>query len=269
MFSKLSNLNINDNYITDKYITFEKFKKIFFKLPYLSDLLRVNLTYISKNENLKIKEFEYFKVLINYENDLYMNESNINNASILSPNSKTRNYFNFYFPKNQEINLDNNNIDMNRKIKIDETICNIIKELIEKIKDRNDEKKEAIEKYLKLIDKISCYIGYYDDENIEEEIKFEKIGYFDSLYSIPILKNKNKIELKIIFNPESFNVSQTINIKLKAKGYCKIFHSNNNDFVWKKIKLGDIKDKKGKVKCFNNYKPKLIQEDNCVVAYKI
>ena len=269
LFSKLSNLNINDNYITDKYITFEKFKKIFFKLPYLSDLLRVNLTYISKNENLKIKEFEYFKVLINYENDLYMNESNINNASILSPNSKTRNYFNFYFPKNKEINLDNNNIDMNRKIKIDETICNIIKELIEKIKDRNDEKKEAIEKYLKLIDKISCYIGYYDDENIEEEIKFEKIGYFDSLYSIPILKNKNKIELKIIFNPESFNVSQTINIKLKAKGYCKIFHSNNNDFVWKKIKLGDIKDKKGKVKCFNNYKPKLIQEDNCVLAYKI
>ena len=269
LFSKLSNLNINDNYITDKYITFEKFKKIFFKLPYISDLLRVNLTYVSKNENLPIKEFKYFKVMINYENDLGTNESNINNASILSPNSQARNYFNFYFPKNNEINLDNNNIDMNRKIKIDETICNIIKELIEKIKDRNDEKKVEFEKYLKLIDKISCYIGYYDDENIEEDIKFEKIGYFDSLYSIPKLKDKNKIELKIIFNPENFNVSQTINIKLKAKGYCKIFHSNNNDFTWKKIKLVDRKIKKGKVKCFNNYKPKLIQDDNCVLAYNI
>ena len=270
LFSKISNLNTNDNYITDKYITFEKFKKIFFKLPYLSDLLRVNLTYISKDKNLENKEFKYFKVLINYENDLYMNESDINNARILSPNSKTRNYFNFYFPQktdNQDINLDNNNIDMNRKIKLDETICNIIQELIDKIKDRNDKKKEVIEKYLKLIDKISCYIYYYDDEDNEEDIKFEKIGYFDSLYSIPILKNKNKIELKIIFNPESFNVSQTINIKLKAKGYCKIFHSNNNDFTWKKIKLGDRNIKKGKVKCFNNYKPKLIQEDNCILAY--
>ena len=123
---------------------------------------------------------------------------------------------------------------------------------------------------MKLIDKIGCYIYYYEDENNEENLKYEKIGYFDSLYSCPALKEKNKVELRIIFSAESFNITQSIFMKLKAKGYYKIFYSNNKDFIWKKIKINsNAFEKRGKVKCFNNYNPVLNKENDYVLAYNL
>ena len=281
LFEKKFNLNTNNGYITDKYVNFDKFKKIFLKLPYLSDLLRVSVSYNTTNEDLEIKgeikEFQNVIVKINYENDIVQMDSAINKESILSFNSKPRNYFNFYFPNNEEIinsineeNNNNNNYEMNQKIKISDTICGIIQKLINKLKDENNPQNEEIERCLKLIDKISCYVYYYEDENDKETSKQVKFGYFDSFYSCPILKEKNKLKIKIIFSTENFNLFKTISIKLKSKGYCKIFYNNDKDFIWKKIKLNfnDI-NKKGKVKCFNNYTPVLIKEDDYLLAYNL
>ena len=267
---KIYNINTNEGYSTDKFITYEKFKKIFLKLPYLSDLLRVNFAYNITEENLENKEFKQFKVVINYEKEIDQIDTLLNKESIISPHNKTRNYFNFYFPKNEDINSNENNIDMDKKIKINETVCNIIQELIEKIKQKDDPLNKEIEKNLKLIDKIGCYIYYYEDENNEENLKYEKIGYFDSLYSCPALKEKNKVELRIIFSAESFNITQSIYMKLKAKGYYKIYYSNNKDFIWKKIKINsNAFEKRGKVKCFNNYNPVLNKENDYVLAYNL
>ena len=273
---KKNELNTSSEYSSEKFVTFDKFKKIFFKLPYLSDLLRVSLTHnINNNEfenNEDSGEFNFFKVEINYEND------KDNNMSI-NPNDKESNFFNFYFPLNQNIiNSDNNsNINMNKKIKRNDTIYNIIKELIKKLEslDVNNEdakqKFEVIKHNLNLVDKIKCYIYYYLDENNEHDLKYVKIGYFDSLYSIPILKTKNKVTLKIIFLKENFNLSNSIYLKLKEKGYCKIFYSENKSyFVWKKIKFSnkkkDEENLKGKAKCFKNYEPKL-NENDYTLAY--
>ena len=281
LFEKKFNLNTNNGYITDKYVNFDKFKKIFLKLPYLSDLLRVSVSYNTTNEDLEIKgeikEFQNVVVKINYENDIVQMDSAINKESILSFNSKPRNYFNFYFSNNEEIinsineeNNNNNNYEMNQKIKISDTICGIIQKLINKLKDENNPQNEEIERCLKLIDKISCYVYYYEDESDKETSKQVKFGYFDSFYSCPILKEKNKLKIKIIFSTENFNLFKTISIKLKSKGYCKIFYNNDKDFIWKKIKLNfnDI-NKKGKVKCFNNYTPVLIKEDDYLLAYNL
>ena len=265
MFSKINDLNISSEYSSEKYISFDKFKKIFFNLPYLSDLLRISLTYnINNNEfeyNDNPKEFEYFKVIINYENDID------NNKSILDPNDKTSNLLNFYFPENNEIisSENNNSINMNKKIKSNYTINNIIEDLIKKLEnsEKKEQKIEVIKRCLNMIDKIQLYIYYYMDENNEQDLKYTKIGYFDCLNSIPILKSKNKIVLKIVFLAENFNLSKSINLKLKSKGYCKIFHNvDKTDFFWKKVKINNNKEEmKGKVKCFNNYEAKLNEQD--------
>ena len=64
---ELSNMYIINNYSSKNYISFDKFKEIFFKLPYLSDLIRVSFSYISENRNEMNNEFDNFKVTIGYE----------------------------------------------------------------------------------------------------------------------------------------------------------------------------------------------------------
>ena len=51
LIHEISNININNSYNVTNYISFDKFKEIFFKLPYMSDLFRVCFSYLSINEN--------------------------------------------------------------------------------------------------------------------------------------------------------------------------------------------------------------------------
>ena len=275
LFHNISNLNISCDYNADNFITFDKFKKLFLKLPYLSDLLRVSVSYNMTEEDLKIKdlnqEFNSFKVVINYENDCDQLESMANNLSILSTSKKKRNYFNFYFPQNQEINLDNQNIHINmeKSIKINDSICNIIQEIMEKLKNNAEINNNVLER-LKMIDKMRLYLCYYEDEINERDLKQINIGYFDNLNSIPDLKEKNNVELKIIFSTENFNVTKTINIKLKTKGYSKIFYNSDKDFIWRKAKFNSSENQNsGKIKCFDNYSPILNKEEDYVMAYNL
>ena len=221
---EISNFDTNNSYSVNNYISFDKFKEIFFKLPYLSDLFRVSFSYISENKNTSSKVFDYLKVTIGYE-DFYHGI--------------------FYYPQNlEEDNAENDyegNIgyEMNKKIKISDTIDNIISDIISKInnKVKLNNNEIIIRDYLKSIDKIICYVCYYLNENQKDGIMKEKIGYFDSLYSCMELKNKNIVEIQIIFNNDLLTFNSSRNPVPRGEGYCKIFYSNNNDFIWKKCKV--------------------------------
>ena len=232
---EISNLYLYNSYGTKLYISFDKFKEIFFKMPYLSDLFRVSFSYISENKQTLNKEFESFKVIIGYE-DFYHGI--------------------FYFPKKTEDdNIEkeyegNIGYDMNKKIKISDTVDNVLSNITNlinnKIKINNNE--NIIIENLKSFDKIDCYICYYLNENQKDGIIKEKIGYFDSLYSCIELKNKNIIEMQIIFNSDLLTFNSSRRLIPRGKGYCKIFYSDNNDFVWKKCKI------KSKYKDISNVK---------------
>ena len=254
---EISNFDNNNTYSVNNYISFDKFKEIFFKLPYLSDLFRVSFSYISENINTAFKEFENFKVSIGYED-----------------------YYNgiFYFP----INIEDNRIDdeyegniaydMNKKIKISDTVDYIISDIIKKLNDNIKINKEAIIKdYLREIDKINCYICYYINENQRDEMIKEKIGYFDCLYSCLELRNKNIVEMQIIFNNDILTFNSNRLPVSRGKGYCKIYYSNNNDFIWKKctVKSKNISNAK-LVSADYKTMPNIInKEDDVLLAYNI
>ena len=256
--NEISNLDINNSYSVNNYISFDKFKEIFFKLPYLSDLFRVSSSYISENKDTYDKEFDYFKVTIGYE-DYYHGI--------------------FYFPQNlEENNIENEyegNIgyDMNCKIKITDTVDHIINKIIKTIDDKMklNNNEIIIRDYLKSIDKISCYICSYINENQKDGVIKEKIGYFDSLYSCMELRNKNIIEMQIIFNSDLLTFNSKRDPVPRGRGYCKIFYSNNNDFIWKKckVKSKDISNAKLTSTDYKTIPNILNKEDDVVLAFNI
>ena len=257
---EISNFDTTNMFSTNNYISFDKFKEIFFKLPYLSDLFRVSFTYISENKNTFYKEFDNLKVIIGYE-DYYHGI--------------------FYFPRRIEDEDDNNQDDyegnigyeMNTKIKIFDTIDYIINEIIKKVnnKIRMNNNEIIIRDYLKSIDKINCYVCYYIDEYRKQGIIKEKIGYFDSLYSCMALKNKNIVEIQIIFNNDLLTFNSSHRLVQRGKGYCKIFYSNNNDFIWRKcnVKSKDISNAKLTSTDYKTIPTILNRNEDVVLAFNI
>ena len=257
--NEISNFNTNNSYNVNNYISFDKFKEIFFKLPYLSDLFRVSFSYISEDKDTYNKEFEYLKVYIGYEIDSYLGI--------------------FYFPDLiEEDNIENKyegnvSYSMNKKIKITNTIDSIMSDIIKKINDKvklNNSELSIID-CLKSIDKLNCYVCYYINEDQKEEIVKEKIGYFDCLYSCMELKNKNYVEIQIIFDNDFLTFNSSRNPVPRGPGYCKIFYSNDNDFIWKKCKVKSKNIADAKLDS-TDYKTKLNiknRDDDVVLAYNI
>ena len=99
----------------------------------------------------------------------------------------------------------------------------------------------------------------------------ENIGYFDSLYSCIELKNKNSAEIRITFDNDLVSFNSNKKIVEKEDGYCKIYLSNNDDFIWKKCKVK--RKKMDKVKLVSSdYKssPRILNKDEDVIlAYDI
>ena len=236
---EISNLDIINSYSINNDISFDKFKEIFFKLPYLSDLFRVSFSYIKEDRNEIIKEFECFKVTIVYDDYMSINEYRIKSPNI--NNNGNINYGIFYFPKKEkedEINnneINNDYYEIKSTIKLTDTVDNILDQISKflKKKENLNYKENNIINNLESINKITCFINYDLDENSKE-----KIGYFDKLYSCIEIKNKRFAELKILFNTDifSFIISQQ-QLVSRRNGYCKIFYSDNNDFIWKKCKV--------------------------------
>ena len=256
---EISNIYMNNSYNITKYINFNKFKEIFFKLPYLSDLFRVSFSYLNQSSKLSKKEFDSFKVIVGYE---------------------AFSHGVFYFPRqNYEDEMENDyeNIikyDMNDKIKISYTVDQIIKNIIKKISENNiriNNDEAVINDYLKSFNKIECYIWYEMDEYNPGRLIKEKIGYFDNLFSCTELKSKNKVELHIIFNNDIMTLNSNRKPVEKEDGYCKIYYSTNNDFIWKKCKVKRHNNTYSKLKSVD-YKttPRILNKnEDILLAYDI
>ena len=255
---EVSSLDIKNSYNITNYITFDKFKEVFFKLPYLSDLFRVSLSYLSIDKNSSDKEFVSFKILVGYEDDI---------KGI------------FYFPEkgdNEEDDIYKTKVkyEMGTYVKITDTVDQILTKIIgkisnNKIKVNNEE--QSIIAYLKSIYKIKCFICYDIDNYQSGRIMKENIGYFDTLYSCISLKNKTRAELLITFDNNLMSLNSQRKPVSKEDGYCKIYLSNNDDFIWRKCKVR--RNNLDKVKLIgSDYKtaPRILNKDEDVVlAYDI
>ena len=222
---EISNIDLNNSYNKISFINFNKFKEIFFKLPYLSDLFRVSFTYLNKDSNIPKKEFDIFKIYVGYEG--YSQGV-------------------FYFPNgDSDDEIDNEyeqiiKYDMGYKIKISDTIDQIIRNIVNKInnnKFRLNNEEAMIKDCLQTFYKVECFVWYESDEINQGKFIQEKIGYFDNLYSCNELQKKNKAEIHIIFNNDIMTLNSKRKPEEKEDGYCKIYTSNNNDFSWKKCKV--------------------------------
>ena len=257
--SELSYIDINNSYSLINHISFEKFKEIFFKLPYLSDLFRVSLSYLSKDMNNSDVKFQSFKIIVGHDNDI---------KGI------------FYFPqKTDEDELNNNyqaklQCDMNFQVGISDTVDFLINSIIDKLRNNkimvSNEEKNIIE-YLESFDRIKCSVWYdaigYQLGNIMQEY----IGYFETLYSCLALKNKNKAEIHIIFDNDKMSLDSKMIPISKKEGYCKIYYSNNDDFAWKKCKIKKKNSDRVELNC-TDYKtyPRIINKnEDVVLSYDI
>jgi hypothetical protein len=245
---RISFLDANNSYNINNYISYDKFKEIFFKLPFLSNLFRVTFSYISENIDIYNKEFEYAKVSIGYKVDNYHQI--------------------FYFPDIIERDYNNNrhfSNSMDKKIKITNTIDSIINDINIRSSNLN------LEEFKTNFDKLNCYVCYYENENQREKIIKEKIGYFECLYSCMELKNKNYIEIQIIYDKDYWTFFYSRNPIIREPGYCKIFYSKDNDFIWKKCKVISQNITDAKLNS-TDYKTKLKinnLDDDVVLLYNI
>ena len=258
---EIAHLETYNNYSINNYISFDKFKEIFFKLPYLSDLFRVSFSYVNENNNLLKKEFDFLELSFEFEEFISIDEYKVKNTYI-NINNKKNKYGIFYFP-NKGQDLENNEYNMDVKINITDTIDNIVNLIIEKFKNKinvNRNEKFLMEQ-LKSINKINCYVYYDSDYNTKNK---RKIGYFDRLNSCVEIKNKTSIEIKLILNPDSFSYTAKNSIRVleRRNGYCKIFYSNYNDFIWKKCKIKTNNKNNVKLTCKDfESKPNVINDD--------
>jgi hypothetical protein len=266
---EISTFDCNNSYSIDKDISLDHFKELFFKLPYLSDLFRVSFTYINENSNLNEKKFKLFTVTIDYDDEMSNSEFKIRNASINSIYNKKRNYGIFYFFNNEErdeIEIPNSSMkqySINENITISDTVDSIMGKISKYINEN------FITEDLKKLDKISCFICYYLDENSKNEKEKKKIGFFDRLYSCVELKDKNYVELKVILNNNSFTFVSNQKLVSRGRAYCKIFYSNNNDFIWKKCNAKPKNISNAKL-ISTDYKSKpLLNNDDVVLGFNI
>ena len=169
---EIAHLETYNNYSINNCISFDKFKEIFFKLPYLSDLFRVSFSYVNENKNLLKKEFDFLELSFEFEEYISIDEYKVKNTYVNINNNRKNKYGIFYFPYKGQ-NLENNEYNMNVKINITDTIDNIVNLIIEKFKNKiniNRNEKFLMEQ-LKSINKINCYVYYYSDDNSKNKRK--------------------------------------------------------------------------------------------------
>ena len=219
--SEISNLETNNSYSgSNNYINFDKFKNIFFSLPYLSDLFRVSYSYISAGIGPQNREFESFKISVEFEDFCYGL---------------------FYFPKGvgdaPGINMENIH-EMKTKIKLSDTVDSIVEKILYSLNNRLNQltsNELMIKEYFNDPNKINCFVCKYIN-NKGGKIK-EKIGFYDSLFSSVELKNSDEGEIIIELDMNTYSLGSTRQPVKKENGYCKIYYPLKGDFTWRKCKL--------------------------------
>lgn len=222
-----ANLEISNTFAENIEISFSTFKKIFFTLPFISDLIRESCVFISeKRENID-KTFDLLKVSVQFNNE---------------------NFANYYFPEISNSNLGNNssnipNIATNVSVKASMTIKDIRDKICENIRLSNRSSKqvnsntpnnlETIVKYLANPELFECFIV-----NSREKI-IEKILFYESIYSNLYAKNQNEVEIIFAFNSIEMSFNNDRRMYKKDSGFAKFYlvPSDNNKFEWRKCKI--------------------------------
>ena len=251
LINEVLNLELNNSYNVNSYISFDKFKDIFFKLPYLSDLFRVSYSYMSQNTATLNKEFDNFKVSFEFDDNVYGV---------------------FYFPEQEEDELtnDNNGIHViNLKIKLSDTVDKIVDLVFQNLNNRIGKlppNELMIKDFIKDPEKINCFVcKYFDMHRRREERIKEKIGFYDSLFSNVELKNNNIGEIVIELDINIFSMGSSRKPVLKEDGYCKVFYPSQGDFIWRKCKLRHKNTGDVNLTC-TDYKTKYKLNKNDVVS---
>ena len=203
---------ILDTYIYKTELTFIEFKKLFFNLPFISDLLRVSSMYIKENKEGIDKLLKYLKVSI------YLNQERL---------------VTYHFPKSPyKITHTDYNTETQAKL------SNSIKDIITIIKRTILQNASASS----VRNEVREVLKYIDDPTLFEcmimkgDVIVEKLFYFDCLYSSVYLKNENHAEIKIELKENEMEVVGEKIIK-KSEGYGKVFYYGTQNYKWNKCKI--------------------------------
>ena len=201
---EISNLEISNSYelgdenTFDCDITFFEFRNIFFKLPFLSDLLRISLSYMSSPLPLTYEAFKSLTLAF-YFNDQELESFTFKNG-----------------PENENV------------INLLPTKMNCVYDLLDTInhKTSSSELNSEIKNSLFIPNIFECRLD-----------NGEIILPFESFYSNHYLNTTPNVKINIIYhdNEITFHSQKLIN---KIDGYSKILLDNNSKhFEWKKAKI--------------------------------
>ena len=211
------NNKIIDTYGFTKEISYDKFKRIFFNLPFISDLLRVSCIFIKEDKEGIAGEFDYLKL------GFYLEDKNLAT---------------YHFPSSP-YELSRNEYNSNKKIKKSDTV----KDLIDKIKTVIKENTKAasvttqVNQILNFIDNINLH----ECKVIKQDKTEERLFYFESLYSSVYLKNNKRAEMQIKFKPTEMTLMEN-DLFYKVEGFGKVFYDSNlNNYKWNKCKINPHK----------------------------
>ena len=196
----LNSYELGDENNFDCDITFLEFRNIFFKLPFLSDLLRISLSFMSSNLPLTYSPFRSLK-LIFYFNDEELESFTFQNR-----------------PGKEEENI----------INLIPTKMNCVYDLLDSITHRTSSSgiDNEIKNSLFNPNIFECKL----DNN-------ETILPFESFYSNRYLNTNDSATINIIFYDNEVTLHSNKLIQ-KNDGYSKIlFEKNQNHYEWKKAKI--------------------------------
>jgi hypothetical protein len=211
------NNKIIDTYGFTKEISYDKFKRIFFNLPFISDLLRVSCIFIKEDKEGIAGEFDYLKL------GFYLEDKNLAT---------------YHFPSSP-YELSRNEYNSNKKIKKSDTV----KDLIDKIKTviKDNTKAASVSKQVNQILNFIDNINLHECKVIKQDKTEERLFYFESLYSSVYLKNNKRAEIQIKFKPTEMTLMEN-DLFYKVEGFGKVFYDSNlNNYKWNKCKINPHK----------------------------
>lgn len=214
-------INSLELYNDDNYeISFEKFKDIFFELPFIPDLIRANCGF-----NYSFSE--------NFIKSLH----NVNVEISTSGGYQVRN---FIFSLDYDISSHRNsntvtNFMMNSLIESSNNMQDIVEQIIRKVTLERKDIAEELRDYVHN-PKMMTFLIYNKNTKFEE-----KIRYYDPLYSNIWIRNcnpKSQINIKIFVESNDEVSKMEREIIVKKNGYCK-YRFNNEHYEWRECKVKD------------------------------
>ena len=215
-----------DTYSYSKEITFYQFKRIFFNLPFISDLLRVSCMFIKEDQERIDSEFNNLKISFYRDNNI-LSEFNF-------PGSPT--------------DSQTNEFATGKRIKKSMTVKELIDEVKIYIRETvsNASGNPEIKEILSFINQPNLY----ECKVVQRETTEERLLYFDSLFSSIYLKNNSQANIKVELKPTEMTLMDKDLIH-KVEGFGKVFYNlNTDDYKWNKCKV-NVRKQEASFKLFD------------------